>query len=224
MNDHIVRAFDEEIKGLNQRIADMAGLCEDQLARATEAFRNLDKTLAAAVVADDEKVNQAQTNVEEESVRILAKRAPVAVDLRHLLSAMRIASKIERIADYAANIGRQVTELSQAPAQEAADLIIDMAEICRTMLRDAVDAFLDMDTDKAEAVWKRDDEVDRKFARMMRFVRRQMQDEANAIADGTQLIFIGRFCERIGDHITNISEDIYYTKTGQSYIGSFDPA
>ena len=192
MNDHIVKAFDEEIKGLNQRIADMAGLCEDQLARATDAFRNLDKELA------------------------------VAVDLRHLLSAMRIASKIERIADYAANIGRQVTELSQAPAREAADLIIDMAEICRTMLKDAVDAFLEMDTDKAEAVWKRDDEVDRKFARMMRFVRRQMQDEANAIADGTQLIFIGRFCERIGDHITNISEDIYYTKTGQSYIGSFD--
>lgn len=222
MKDHIVTAYDTEIENLNQKIADMATDCESQLANAGRAFADLDKELAGEVIKADQHINRLQKDIEADAVRVLAKRAPVAVDLRHLLSAMRIASEIERIADYAANIARRVSKLSQAPDRGPADLINDMAALCRNMLSDAVTAFLELETEKAVAVWERDDDVDRKFARMMRLVRRQMQDEANAIVDGTQLIFIGRCWERVGDHITNISEDIYYIKTGQNYIGSFE--
>jgi phosphate transport system protein len=146
----------------------------------------------------------------------------MAVDLRLLLSAMKIAGKIERIADYAANVAKRVNYLTQEPDKDLVHLILEMANISQEMLTDVMEAYVKIDSEKAIIVWDRDDEIDRKFARAIRMIRQQMENKALSVEDGTQLIFMGRCCERIGDHITNIAEDIYYIKTGQNYIGHFD--
>jgi len=144
------------------------------------------------------------------------------MDLRLPLSAIKIASELERIGDYTANVAKRVIKLSQKPVPEQAERIIKMADISRTMLHDAVNAFLKLDVQKAVVIWKKDDEIDNHFSRLVEMLRNQMQDQTHPIEDCTQMIFMGRCLERIGDHITNIAENIYYTATGQTYISQFN--
>jgi len=219
MQGHIVKAFDAEVENLNKKIAAMAKACEEQLSRAIKSFSHLDTHLAGTVIKDDSHINKFQKEIEDESVRLLTKRQPMAADLRHLLSVIKIASELERIGDYAANIAKRVTKISDNSFKEPVDLIIEMANICGQMINDAIDAFLDFDIEKSIAIWHRDDEIDEKFARMMTLTRKQMQDKNDSVENCTQLIFMGKCCERIGDHITNIAEDIYYMVTGENYTG-----
>ncbi|MFH2093918.1 MAG: phosphate signaling complex protein PhoU [Pseudomonadota bacterium] len=222
MQSHIVKAFDAEIKILNQTITTMAKTCEEQLGLAIQAFNTLDISLAEQIIKDDRHINQFQRDIEENCVRILARRQPVAEDLRYILSAMKMAAELERIGDYAGNMAKRVTYLSKSPSTEVVALICEMANLCQKMLTDVMDSFQSLDIEKAIAVWHQDNEIDKKFARTMTLVRKQMQDDAAAVDDATQLIFIGRCCERIGDHITNMAEDIYYIATGKNYIDRFE--
>lgn len=218
MQKHIVKAFDAEIDDLNKKVTAMGKACEEQIVKAVNALGSMDTALAQSVVKQDKVINQLQRGIEERSVSLLTRRHPLAGDLRHLLSVMKIASELERIGDYAANMAKRILALSLSPGQEPIDLIVDMADISRTMIHDVMDAFLNMDVEKAVKVWQTDNLIDRKFARMMAMVRKQMQEKTDQIDDGTQFIFMGRCCERIGDHITNIAEDVYYMATGQIYM------
>lgn len=217
MQSHIVRSFDTEIEGLKKKIIALAKNCEQQLSMAIDAFTAMDTDLAKTVVEQDGQINSLQRDIEEEAVRFLARRQPIAVDLRQLLSVMKIAGELERIADYAANFSKRVSRLKTSPSQEPSDLIIEMAKVCQLMIHDAMDAFLKLDVEKAKAVWHKDDDIDAMFAKMVTLVQQQMQ-ETSEIEDGTGLIFMGRCCERIGDHITNMAEDIYFIKTGKNYF------
>lgn len=219
MQPHIVKAFDTEVENLNKNLTAMANACENQLANAAKALESHDTALAEKVAGKDDHINSFQQQIEEDGIRMLLLRRPVGGDLRYLLSVMKIASELERIGDYAANIARRVTKLSSKASNEAKDLIIEMAAVCSEMMNNASEAFLDVDIRKSEAVWHKDDDIDEKFARMMTLVRHQMQEKKGAIEDCTQLIFMGRCCERIGDHITNIAEAVYYMATGQNYTG-----
>jgi len=200
----------------------MARACENQLSEAISSLESLNSELACEVIEKDKIINAFHREIEGTIVDILAKRQPVAVDLRHLLSAIKISTELERIGDYAANIAKRVTRLSNDLFRDPMDLIIEMATICQEMLIRAIEAFLSLDTKKASDVWDRDQDVDRKFARMMTQIRVKMQEKSEAIDNMTQLIFIGRCCERIGDHITNIAEDIIYIATGQNHIDSVE--
>jgi len=223
MQNHIVKAFDGEIDNLDNKITTLAKRCGKQLAGATKALNNLDISLAKNVIKEDAQINSLQREIEDEVVKFIAKRQPMAVDLRHLLSVMKIASELERIGDYAANVAKRVLHLtSSSSSREAIDLILEMARTCQVMILDVKEAFSLLDTQKAVAVWQMDDEIDSKFARLMSLVRTQMQENKDAVGDGTQLIFMGRCCERIGDHITNIAENIYFISTGQNYIDQFE--
>lgn len=232
---HIIKAFDAEIRYLNTRISAMGKACEWQLAKAIKALVNLDTRLAQEVVKGDAKINALYTELETDAVNLLAKRTPLANDLRFILATMRIGSQLERIADYAANIARRVLELNQGRVDcggkdsvfdtaplVSIDLLQDMGKICRQMINGAVDAFLNLDLTTALDVWHRDDDVDRKFARLMTELRQHMQKESSAVETCTCLICMGRYLERIGDHVTNISEAIYYIETGETYIGTLD--
>jgi len=200
----------------------MARACENQLSEAISSLESLNSELACEVIEKDKIINAFHREIEGTIVDILAKRQPVAVDLRHLLSAIKISTELERIGDYAANIAKRVTRLSNDLFRDPVELIIEMATICQEMLIHAIEAFLSLDTKKASDVWDRDQDVDRKFARMMTQIRVKMQEKSEAIDNMTQLIFIGRCCERIGDHITNIAEDIIYIATGQNHIDSVE--
>ncbi|MFH2059824.1 MAG: phosphate signaling complex protein PhoU [Pseudomonadota bacterium] len=222
MQSHIVKAFDAEINTLNQTITTMAKTCEEQLRLAALAFNTLDMSLAEQIIKDDRYINRFEREIEENCVRILARRQPLAEDLRYILAAMKMAAELERIGDYAGNIAKRVTHISKSPSQEVVSLICEMANLCRKMLTDVMDSFHALDIEKAIAVWHQDNEIDKKFARTMTLVRKQMLDDAAAVDDATQLIFIGRCCERIGDHITNMAEDIYYIATGKNYMDRFE--
>ncbi|MCF6249020.1 MAG: phosphate signaling complex protein PhoU [Desulfobacula sp.] len=222
MQSHIVKSFDSETDGLKKKIIELAKNCEQQLSKAIDAFVAMDVDLANAVIAHDEYINHLQRDIEEDAVLFLARRQPMALDLRHLLSVMKIAGELERIADYAANFSKRVSHLKMPPTQEPSDLIVEMAKTCQLMIHDAMDAFLRLDVKKAVAVWHKDDDIDTMFARMVTLVQKQMQENKFDIKDGTGLILMGRCCERIGDHITNMAEDIYFIKTGKTYSGDFE--
>ncbi|CCK81366.1 MULTISPECIES: phosphate signaling complex protein PhoU [Desulfobacula] len=222
MQEHIVKSFDKEIKSLRDKITLMAKSCEDQINGATQAFVHMDAELAQNIIKGDSHINRFQREIEDNAVRFLAKRHPLAVDLRQILSAMKIASELERIGDYTANIAKRIANLSEKPLSDASDLIMKMAQTCKIMLHDAIDAFLSLNIKQAVAVWQKDDEIDGYFSEMMTMLQEQMQYETTAINDCTQLIFMGRCFERIGDHITNIAENIYYVVTGQNYIDQLE--
>ncbi|MCG8686909.1 MAG: phosphate signaling complex protein PhoU [Desulfobacterales bacterium] len=226
MEEHIVKSYDDEISQLNTEISAMGTTCEWQLAKALKALDTSDIRLAEEVVKEDENLNGLYKDLEDNAVKLLAKRTPLAVDLRYLLVVMRTGSELERIGDYAANIARRVIEMGccQMLPEESVSLIQEIGKICRKMINDVVKAFLEMDVQGAIEVWHRDDVVDRKFARLMTDLRGRMQEDTSVVECCTLLIFMGRFLERIGDHITNISEGIYYIETGETYIGNLDVA
>lgn len=221
MQDHIVKSFDIELTQLNEAIMDMAKKCEHQLEKALQAFKMCDIELANKVVANDQEINEARRGIEDQVASTLARRQPLAVDLRKLLSTMRLASELERIGDYAANIANRVSQLNQAPSGESQSLIIDMTNTGRVMLHDATMAFLMLDLKKAVQVWNKDDEIDDNYIKVITLIKENINKEENMIDDGTHLLFIARCCERIGDHVTNIAEDIYYIISGKRFLGEF---
>lgn len=224
MEDHIVKKYDAELTQLNSQISAMGSSCEWQLAKALKALETRDIRLAEEVIKEDINLNNLYKKLEEDAVKLLARRAPLAGDLRYLLSAMRAGSTLERIGDYAANMARRVIDLCHSGLflDQPADLIQVIGKLCRHMISDIIQAFLKNDLAAAIEIWNRDDAVDRKFARLMTDLRGRMQQDPNAIDACTAMIFMGRCLERIGDHITNIAEGIYYVETGETYIGTLE--
>lgn len=224
MENHIVKAYDAELTQLNSEISAMGSACEWQLAKALKSLETKDTRLAEEVIKEDANLNSLYLRLEDDAVKLLAKRTPLAGDLRYLLSVMRAGSTLERVGDYAANIARRVIELSKTDLflEQPADLIQTIGKLCRKMINDIVQAFLTNDVKAAIDIWNRDDEVDRKFARLMTDLRGRMQQDTSVVDCCTAMIFIGRCLERIGDHITNIAEGIYYVETGETYIGNLE--
>ena len=217
MQEHIVKSFDSELKDLTDKIVLLGQTCEQQIENALTALTGSDHALAQQTVDKDAQVNELQKEIEEEAIQCLAMRQPVAIDLRQLLSVVKIASKLERIGDYAANAASRVPKLTAAPQPETTDLIVQLGSTCKAMLTEIIAAFKTLDLQKAAATWRRDNEVDTLFVQLVEMTQKQNED----IDDYTQLIFIGRYFERIGDHITNIAEFIYYITTGQAYVDQF---
>ncbi len=221
---HIVRSYDEDLDLLRSKLSEMGREVEDQLIKANDALLNGDNGLAELIIVSDEKVNLLQQEVEDLGVRILATRQPVAQDLRSVISGLKIASELERIADYAANIALNLPNLDrQIDFDQPIDAISKMAELAKAMLTDIMDAYTKSDVAKAIAVWHRDDRIDSTYADLLSDLRKIVHDNSDSIKTYTGLIFIARCCERIGDHITNIAENVNYIEHGKTYINGKVP-
>ena len=218
VQDHIVKSFDREINDLNDRIEEMGRTCRAQLNLAVKSLQEMDADLARRVVNRDADLNLLYSRLEEAAVEMIAKRQPLAVDLRYLLSVMRTGVELERIGDYAANMAKRVLEMTSNQFAPVTKQIPQMVKVCNRMLDDVITAFVALDSRTAAAVWHQDDHIDHDFALMMNALNHQMRERSEDIHNCTQLIFIGRCLERIGDHITNIAEDIYYIHTGENFI------
>ncbi|MFN4089040.1 MAG: phosphate signaling complex protein PhoU [Alphaproteobacteria bacterium] len=212
--DHILKTFDTELSRLNQLIAQMGGLAESQLATAVDALSRRDSKLAAHVVSEDARVDALENEVDAFAVRMLALRQPMANDLRIVVGSIRIAADLERIADYAANVAKRTIALNQNPPVEPARAIPRMSRIVEGMIKDVLDAFIDRDVEKAVEVWNRDVEVDDAYSSLFRELLTYMMEDPRNITVCTHLLFIAKNIERIGDHITNIAETIYYMVRG----------
>jgi phosphate transport system protein len=217
MVEHTVKAFDDEIGALRGLIAEMGGLAEVNIARSVEALVKRDTDLAAEVIASDARLDALEVEVDRLAVRIIALRAPMADDLRDVISALKISGVIERIGDYAKNIAKRVGEVEGRAKIEPLTLVPTMAEIAQSMVKDVLDAYAARDAQLAVEVVDRDEKVDEFYNSIFRNLVAHMMENPATISSAAQLLFVARNLERIGDHATNIAELVYYAATGEYY-------
>ena len=216
--EHIIKSYDEELERLNKMIVEMGGLAESQLAAAIDAVVRRDSELAARVIEDDATVDQLERELDNLAIRLLALRQPMARDLREIFVALKIASDLERICDYAANVAKRSIALSQAPPIQPVHALPRMAQFALLLVKDVIDAYVERDADKALAVWKRDEELDEMYSSLFREFLTYMMEDPRNIGVCTHLLFMAKNIERIGDHATNIAETVFYMIEGQQIM------
>src|SRR3954471_528338 len=213
--EHIIKSYDEELDRLNKIIVEMGGMAESQLASAIDAVMKRDSYLATSVIEGDAKVDQLERDLDTLAIRLLALRQPMARDLREIFVALKIASDLERICDYAANVAKRSIALSQAPPIQLVHALPRMAQFALLLVKDVIDAYVEHDADKALAVWTRDEELDEMYSSLFREFLTYMMEDPRNIGTCTHLLFMAKNIERIGDHATNIAENLYYLVHGK---------
>src|SRR5260221_4712708 len=212
--EHIIKSYDEELRRLNNAITQMGGLGESQLAAAIDAVMKRDSDVPVRVVEGDAQVDQLEHEVDGLVLRLLALRQPMARDLREILAALKIASDLERICDYAANVAKRSIALNQAPPVRPVFALPRMARLAQQLTKDVLDAYVARDADKALIVWARDEELDEMYSGLFRELLTYMMEDPRNIAASTHLLFVAKNIERIGDHATNIAETVYFLVHG----------
>jgi phosphate transport system protein len=218
MSDHIVRSYDADLEGLRRSLAEMGGMSERMLGDSTVALVRRDTALAQKVITADQRLDNLQRDVEEKAVLTIARRQPLANDLRELISAIRIAADIERVGDLAKNIAKRAVAISgQFSQPHRAEVGLEhMSRLVQAQLKDVLDAYAASNEQKAMEVWRRDDEIDALYTSLFRELLTYMMEDPRNITFCTHLLFCAKNVERIGDHTTNIAETIHYLITGQS--------
>ena len=211
---HIVSAFDSDLRSLQAKIAEMGGLAEELLAHALEALQRRDAELAEKVVARDQALDRMEHELERMSIRTLALRQPMAVDLRETISALKIASTLERIGDLSKNIARRTKTLTQSQPVALTAPVARMGRQTLVQLTEVLDAYAARDTALAVAVWRKDVEVDEMYNSLFRELITYMMEDSRTISMCSQLMFVAKNLERIGDHTTFIAEMTYYVVEG----------
>ncbi|MAZ02466.1 MAG: phosphate transport system regulatory protein PhoU [Sneathiella sp.] len=212
---HIVKSYDEELESVRNTIVEMGGLAESQLEAAVRSLTERNSELALKTIEADKAVDELEHSVDNMAIRMLALRSPVADDLRLVISALKIASVLERVADYAANIAKRVIALNQGPTIAATSTIPRMGAMVRRMIDDVLTAYSNGDAELAYDVWVRDQEVDQLYNSMFRELLTFMMEDPRSITSCTHLIFMAKNIERMGDHMTNIAEIIIYQVNGE---------
>lgn len=215
MKDHIVTAFDTELKSLARSIEEMGTLARQSVMIAVGALGQRSPDLAGQVVTIDEQIDALQREIEESGILVIARRQPVAFDLREVVCALRISNDIERIGDLANNIAKRVVALGKAPAphplvsglEGLSALVIERLDV-------VLEAFAARDPDKAVGIWSSDADVDDLYTSVFRGILTYMMEDPRNITPCTQLVFVAKNLERIGDHVSNIAEAVHYAATG----------
>ena len=214
--DHIVKSFDEELSRLSDQISRMGGLAEVQIERSIESLQRRNTEEATQIIEDDARIDALQIEIEELAIQMIARRQPLATDLRATVAGLKIAPHIERIGDYAKNIARRTIALNQNPPIKPMFTIPRMGRMARSMVKDVLDAFSSNDLAKARAVWERDAELDDMYDSLFRELLTYMMEDPRSITSCTYLLFVARNIERIGDIATNIAELVHYQVEGET--------
>lgn len=212
---HIVRSYDDDLKRLLEMISRMGGLAERQVADSAQALMRRDTELAADVVQRDAALDEMEREVEAFCVRLLALRQPMAQDLRLIIACMKISQDLERIGDYARNGAKRAIVVSQQPSLGSFNGFARMAELVQENLKDAIDALVEGDAAKADAVWAADAPIDGIYNGIFREMLTFMMEDPRNITSATHLLFIAKNMERIGDHATNIAERVHFAVLGK---------
>lgn len=216
------RQFDEELKKLKEKLMQMASLTEESISLAVRSLKDRKEELAQKVFKGEEAVNRLDVEIDNLGLQLLALRQPMAVDLRFINSAMRIAVELERIADLSVNIAERVLELLKVPLLKPLIDIPRMAELAQNMVKDSIDAFINRDDGLARNVCERDDEVDNLNDQIFRELLTYMIQDPTTIKRAVDLILVARHLERMADHATNISEDVIYYVKGKTIKHHFE--
>jgi len=217
MMEHTMKAFDADLQDLSRMIAEMGGLAERLIGDAVDALSRHDSELAQSVIVLDGKIDSLQREVEEKAILTIARRQPMAVDLRDVVGALRVSNDLERIGDLAKNIAKRVIVLdAELPLQKVMRGVEHMTELVLTQIKDVLDSFARRDVGKALAVWRGDEEVDAVNNSLFRELLTYMMEDPRNISVCIHLLFCAKNIERMGDHATNIAESIYYMVEGRT--------
>ena len=207
---HILGTFDEALSSLRDNVLLMSSLTERSLDRAITGLLKRDDELCAIAIADDEEIDQLEKQVDKDGIDLLLRFQPVASDLRRVVSAMKLSSNLERMADQATNIARRARKLNQHPPLPEAELIRPMYVHAMAMFKDAIDAYVRGDVDLARSVVPRDEGLDNMNRMAGRRLTERMAEDPGQLRGYLNLIFVSRCLERVGDHATNMAEDAVY--------------
>lgn len=209
------RHFDGEVDDLRKKVLEMASLVEEAISLSVKGLKEREIELIKGVYEREEKINNLQIQIDELGLMFLALRQPIAADLRFVVSAMKINNELERIGDEAVNIAERAEYLLKKPLLKPLIDIPKMAETSQQMVMDAIRSLLEMDGDLAKAVRERDDEVDNLRDQIFRELLTYMMEDSGNIKRAMALISVTRYLERIGDHATNIAENVTYMISGK---------
>ena len=217
MNDqHTAKAFDTDLQDLARMVAEMGGLAEKQIADAVNALAKRDTVLAQRIGAADVNIDNLQREIEEKAVLTIARRQPMAVDLREIVGALRLANDLERIGDLAKNIAKRVIALnSEFPPPKLIRGVEHMTDLVLSQMKAVLDAYARRDDAKAMAVWRGDEEIDAVCTSVFRELLTYMMEDPRNISFCIHLLFCAKNIERMGDHATNIAETVHYIIEGR---------
>lgn len=214
-NEHIVKSFDQELKQIENLILQMGGLVEIQIHESVIALGSRDIELAQKVRDDDKSVDSLEVKIDELTLRTLALRQPVATDLRSVICALKVASNLERIGDYAKNIAKRTQVLADTNSVGTAEKTIKrMADLVQKMVTDVLNAYVKKDIEMADDLRLRDEEVDHMHNTLFRELLTYMMEDPRNITPCMHMLFIAKNLERMGDHTTAIAEQIHYVVKG----------
>jgi len=213
--DHIIKSYDQELARLTGEIVRMGELSATQLEAAIDVVERRDERAAMRVVDNDDAIDAMEHEISHDVVRLLALRAPMARDLREVFAALRIAADIERIGDYAANVAKRSIPLSMVAPVAPARGLRRLSELAAAAVRKVLDAYRNGDADRAYEVWKDDVILDDAYTSLFRELLTYMMEDPRSITSCTHLLFMAKNIERIGDHATNIAENIWFVVKGE---------
>ncbi|HIN65127.1 MAG TPA: phosphate signaling complex protein PhoU [Candidatus Obscuribacterales bacterium] len=215
MNEHIVKSYEEELKLLDRRIAQMGGCAEKLLIQALGALERRDPKLAESAVASDATIDQLERELQDQVITMIAKRQPMANDLRHIMTVLKIAGDLERIGDLSKNIAKRALAIAgESHPKPLMTGMRHMTEMVQSQLKDVLDSLAERDIDKALRVWRSDQEVDAMYNSLFRELLTYMMEDPRNIGLCTHFLFGAKNIERIGDHTTNIAENVHYLVLG----------
>jgi phosphate transport system protein len=217
MVEHIVKSYDKDLEALGRKIAEMGGIAEKMVADSMDALATLDVELAKKVVEADPRLDALQREIEESAILTIARRQPMAVDLREIVAAIRVSGDLERVGDLAKNIARRTMKIaSEARMPRAIVGLKHMNDVAAMELKDVLDAYAQRNAEAAHKVWLQDAELDALEDSIFRDLLTFMMEDPRNISFCTHLLFCSKNIERMGDHATNIAETVYYLVTGDT--------
>ena len=209
--------FEEDLKTLHEKLLELGNFAVNALNQSLEALENKDIELALKILEDDAEANILEEEINDFAILLFAKQQPVAVDLRRLIVAIKIATDIERMADFAVNIAKSTIRIGKEPLVKPIEHIKQMHQISLEMLKLSLEAYNEEDLGKARQVAQMDDQVDDLYGQTIKELLSLAQTKPEQLAQITQLSFISRYLERSADHVTNIAENVFYLVKGKRY-------
>ncbi|MGB8819223.1 MAG: phosphate signaling complex protein PhoU [Rhizobiaceae bacterium] len=214
-DQHTVRAFDKDLNYLVTTIAEMGGHAERMIENSVRALTKGDSKLAQAVIADDKFLDASQRDVDEKAIMTIARRQPMAIDLREIIGSIRISNDLERIGDMGKNIAKRSFAVAESRHPTKLYRSIEaLSELTLTQLKDVLDAYASRSVERLNQVRDRDDEIDALYTSLFRELLTYMMEDPRNITACTHLLFCAKNLERVGDHATNIAETVFYIVTG----------
>ncbi len=217
MNDpHIASVFDRDLEAIQAMLMKMGGMVEASILRGAESLERRDLEMAEDVRMGDKAIDALEAQVNEEATRLIALRAPTASDLRTVMTVIKISANLERCGDYAKNMAKRTTVLAETPPVGSASVSIrKLAREVQLMLKDVLDSYIQRDAELAMQVIERDEDVDQLYNALFRELLTHMMEDPRNITPCMHLHFVAKNCERMGDHVTNIAEQVIYLVTGE---------